>query len=345
MAVRQRRLVAALNLLVKYRFPYPIALIVTVLFIVSVLVMLVNAGTSLLVSFSKEVPDDLKVLQGYVNDAAHWLEEKGVKGAEEQVKNALNWQELIGYAREADVRSALTKTLGAAAGTVAEYASLMMVILIFMFFILSEARGTRGRFEVVQAAGGPDLSKLLNSATEIQKYLGVKTILSGMCGVLAWLLCLIVGLEYPILWGLLAFLLHFIPAVGALVAGVLPFFVALVKLGVGDAIAVAIGYAAINFLIGNFIEPTLMGRRFGVSPLVVVLSVWFWGWMWGAVGAFLAVPLTIMIKVVLENSEDFRWLSVAMSKKKVKHGEVVLETPEMDESQLLGAGASTEPPH
>ncbi len=333
-----------MRLLIRARFPFPVALTVTVLFIISVLMLFINAGTDLLVKFSKEVPKDIEILQGYATDAGKWLENKGVKDAEDAVKNSFHWQELIGYAKEADVRSALTKALGAAAGTVAEYAALMTTILILMCFILSEARGTHSRVEAVQHAGGPDLKKLLNSATDIQKYLGIKTILSAMCGLLAGILCYVVGLDYPILWGLLAFLLHFIPAVGALVAGVLPFLMALVKLDLGHAIAVAIGYFAINFLIGNFIEPTLMGRRFGVSPFVVVLSVWFWGWMWGPIGAFLAVPLTIMIKVVMENSKEFRWLSVAMSKKKVKHGEVVLEMPEFDEAEMLGGGAATEPP-
>ncbi|MEI6534234.1 MAG: AI-2E family transporter [Verrucomicrobiaceae bacterium] len=334
-----------MRLLMRMRFPYPVALIVTVLFIVSLLILFINAGTGLLVDFSKEVPDDLRKLQVYVNDAGQWLESKGVTGAEDAVKKALNWQEMIGYAKEADVRNVVTKALGAAAGTVAEYAALMTTILILMCFILSEARGTHSRVEAVLHAGGPDLKKLLNSATDIQKYLGIKTILSAMCGLLAGILCHVVGLEYPILWALLAFALHFIPAVGAMVAGVLPFFVALVKLDLGHAIAVAVGYFAINFLIGNFIEPMLMGRRFGVSPFVVVLSVWFWGWMWGPIGAFLAVPLTIMIKVVMENSNEFRWLSVAMSKKKVKHGEIVLDVPELDESEMLGGGAATEPPH
>lgn len=332
-----------MRLLLRARFPYPVALIVTVLFIVSLLVLIINAGTGLLVDFSKEVPDDLRKLQVYVNDAGHWLESKGVTGAEDMV-DKLNWQDIIGSVKGADMSSMLTRTLGVA-GTVAEYAGLTTTILILMFFILGEARGTHSRVEAVRQAGGPDLKKLLNSATDIQKYLGIKTVLSAMCGLLAGILCRIVGLEYPILWALLAFLLHFIPAVGALVAGILPFFIALVKLDMGHAIAIAVGYFAINFLIGNFIEPTLMGRRFGVSPLVVVLSVWFWGWMWGPMGAFLAVPLTIMIKVVIENSEEFRWLSVAMSKKKVKHGEVVLEMPELDETEMLGSGAATEAPH
>ena len=81
-----------------------------------------------------------------------------------------------------------------------------------------------------------------------------------------------------------------------------------------SGVAVAGGYVLINVLLGNFVEPMLMGRRFGVSTLVVVISVLFWGWLWGALGMLLAVPLTMMLKVVLDNSEEFRWVAVAISK-------------------------------
>jgi AI-2 transport protein TqsA len=281
---------------------------------------------------------------------AHWAETKGgFAHAEETVTKAfdesVDWGAVIGYARQADVRNVLTSVGFTTLGAGFAFLSEITLVMILMFFILSEAHGTTSRAQAVQQAGGPDLTKLLSSATEIQKYLGVKTILSGIVGLLAGLWCWAFGLEYPSLWGVLAFALHFIPAVGALIAGVLPCLLALVKHGVGDATAIALGYTAINFIVGSFVEPTLMGRRFGVSTLVIVLSVWFWSWMWGAVGAFLAVPLTIMIKVALDNSKEFCWIGVAMSKKKVKKGEIILESPHVDESEILGAGATTEPPH
>jgi predicted PurR-regulated permease PerM len=295
------------------------------------------------------VPDDLSSLRNSAVSTAQWLQSKGVAGAEDTVNktfDTFDWNAVIGYARQADVRNVVASVLGTTVGAVATYLSEVTLVLILMIFILSEAHGTTSRALAARQAGGPDLTRLLSSASEIQKYLGMKTIISAMAGLLAGIWCWIFDLEYPVLWGLLAFALHFIPAVGALVAGVLPCLVALVKHGPGDAAAIAVGFAAINFMIGNFVEPTLMGRRFGVSSLVVVLSVWFWSWMWGAVGAFLAVPLTIMIKVALEHSTEFRWISVAMSKKQVKKGEVIiLESPHPDESDILGAGAATEPPH
>lgn len=332
--------------LVRVRVPRFLALIITLVFIVCLLGIVINAGSDLLFRFGKDLPEDLRALQSHVNRGAQWLEEQGVKGAEEQVTKAFDWQAIIGYAKNADVRNLVADWLGVAVGTAVTVIAQIALILVLMFFILSEANGARSRAQAIHQAGGPDLRGLLNSASEIQKYLGVKTIISAICGVVAGLWCWLFRVDYPILWGIVAFVMHYIPAVGALFAGILPTLLALIRLSLGDAIGVAVGFLAINFTIGNFVEPALMGRRFGVSTLVIVLSVWFWGWMWHGVGAFLAVPLTIMIKVVLENSVEFRWVAVAMSKKKIKRGTVILETPpEIEDSDMLGGGAATEPPH
>lgn len=335
-----------MQVLVRVRVPRFLALIITLVFIVCLLGVVINAGSDLLLRFGRDLPDDLRKLQDRVVEGAVWLENQGVAGAKEQAQKAFDWQGLIGYAKNADVRNLVADWLGVAVGTAVTLIAQILLVLVLMFFILSEANGARSRARAIHQAGGPDLRGLLNSASEIQKYLGVKTIISAICGIVAGLWCWLFKVDYPILWGIVAFVMHFIPAVGALFAGILPTLLALVRLTLGDAVGVAAGFFAINFTIGNFIEPALMGRRFGVSTLVIVLSVWFWGWMWHGVGAFLAVPLTIMIKVVLENSIEFRWVAVAMSKKKEKRGTVILETPpEIEDGDMLGGGAATEPPH
>lgn len=306
---------------------------------------LVNVAGSLLVSFQGKFGEYVQQLRAFMTNSARWLEAQGVKDAVKAADNALDWNGIVHYASSKDVMHNMASMLGSTVGTVATGLSEATLVLILLVFILGEARGVGSRVRAVQQAGGPDLTKLLASAGDIQKYLGIKTIISAIGGVLAGIWCWALGVDYPLLWALLAFFLHFIPAVGAIVAGIPPTLLALAQNGVGTSIAIAAGYLAINFTLGNFVEPMLIGRRFGVSPLVILLSVIFWGWLWGPIGMFLAVPLTIMIKVGLENSQELRWLSVAMSKKKVKGGEVVLETDVLDEEDMMGGGAATEPPH
>lgn len=330
--------------LMKKRVPHFVALFLTVGVIVLVVGLLGWAGYGLLRSFQGEVPLYLTKLKTNIDEAAVWMETVGgVQGAVKAVEQ-FNLQSLIDLATQQDVMTNIAAFAGTTFGTVATFLASLVAVLVVMLFILMEAPGTSSRAEVVHQAGGPDLSVLMQSTTDIQKYLGVKTLISALTGLLAFLWCLMFGLKYPLLWGILAFLFNFIPAVGSAAASIPAIIEALVTHGPGCAIGVSIGYAIINFGLDNFLQPMLVGRRFGISGLVIVLSVIFWGWLWGAVGMFLAVPLTMMVKVVLENTQEFRWVSVAMAKKKVKHGEVVLETPEFDEVDLLGGGAATEPP-
>ncbi|MDP1590505.1 MAG: AI-2E family transporter, partial [Prosthecobacter sp.] len=100
------------------------------------------------------------------------------------------------------------------------------------------------------------------------------------------------------------------------------------------------------FCLDNFVQPTLLGNPFGISPLVGILSVIFWGSLWGPLGMFLAVPLTMVLKVLLDNSAEFQWISVAMAKKKVRRGEVEVAGYDLhlNEDETIGSGASTETP-
>jgi AI-2 transport protein TqsA len=182
-----------------------------------------------------------------------------------------------------------------------------------MVFMLSEAESFGRRLEAISQAHGPNITRMLLSTRDIQRYLAIKTVASLITGLLAGVLCWAAGLDFFILWGILAFALNFIPVIGSIVAGVPPVILALLVAGFPNALLVAGGYLLINNLIGNFLEPILVGRKLGISTLVVVISVMFWGWVWGPLGMLLAVPLTMMIKVVLDGSVHFRWIGVAIS--------------------------------
>ena len=112
---------------------------------------------------------------------------------------------------------------------------------------------------------------------------------------------------------LLAFFLNFVPNIGSIIAAVPAVLITLLQLNIASALWVAIGYVVINFLVGSVIEPRVAGRHLGLSPLIVFLSLVFWGWVLGPVGMFLSVPLTMMVRLVAESSENMKWLAVVLS--------------------------------
>ena len=193
------------------------------------------------------------------------------------------------------------------------------IVIVLTIFMLNEARMFGRRMSSVFASKGPNFHRVITACRDIQKYLGIKTVVSAVTGLLAYALCYFLGVELPELWGLLAFALNFIPAVGSVLAGIPPVLMALLMRDIQIALFVAGGYVGINAILGNFLEPMLLGRRFGISTLVVIFSVLFWGWLWGPVGMLLGVPLTMLLKVGLDNSNDFRWLAVAISKDEKKN--------------------------
>lgn len=200
-------------------------------------------------------------------------------------------------------------------GKLVSFLGTTFIVMLLTVFMLSEARMFGRRFNAICEARGPNIQRMLSATKDIQRYLGIKTLVSLLTGILAGLLCWSVGLEFPLLWGILAFALNYIPAIGSVIAGIPPVLLSLLVTGDWKhAVIVASGYLVINGFLGNFLEPTLLGRRFGLSTLVVVISVIFWGWIWGPIGMLLSVPLTMLVKVAMDNSADFRWIAVAISK-------------------------------
>ncbi len=186
--------------------------------------------------------------------------------------------------------------------------------MVFMIFLLSESGRYGSKVKEVIRRRGPDLRRFQNSSRDIQKYLAIKSVASALTGLLAWLVCVIFKVDFPVLWGAVAFLLNYIPAIGSILAAIPPVLLCLIGNGFWPAAGVLACYLFINVMIGNFLEPMFLGERFGISTTVVILSVMVWGFIWGPVGMFLAVPLTMMTKVMLDNSEDLRWISVMMGK-------------------------------
>ena len=126
----------------------------------------------------------------------------------------------------------------------------------------------------------------------------------------AWVALL--GIDFAVLCGMIAFACHFVPNVGALIAAVPPMLLAFVQFDLAKSFTVFLGYLVIGMVLGNILEPALLGRRLGMSTLVVWLSLLFWGWLWGPVGMLLSVPLTGVVKILLERSAAYRWLAILL---------------------------------
>ncbi len=152
---------------------------------------------------------------------------------------------------------------------------------------------------------------------KIKRYATIKSIVSLMTGafISAWLWFF--NVEYPFLWGLVAFMFNFIPNIGSIIAAVPAVLLAWLspESTFATPILVAVGYLAVNFIVGNIVEPKFMGKGLGLSTLVVFLSLLFWGWVLGPVGMLLSVPLTIIVKIILDANEETRWIGIMLGDK------------------------------
>ena len=120
------------------------------------------------------------------------------------------------------------------------------------------------------------------------------------------------GVDYPLLWAVLAFALNYIPTIGSIIALIPPLLLTIIQLGFINAMIVLLGYLVINTIMGNILEPKFMGKGLGLSTLVVFISLLFWGWVLGPIGMLLSVPLTITIKIALDSSDETRWLAILL---------------------------------
>lgn len=188
-----------------------------------------------------------------------------------------------------------------------------LLVLFTVTFILLEASGFKAKLAAAFGDSSQKLGQFSHARLQIQRYLAVKSVASAVTGILVGSWVAWCGLGAPVLWGLLAFALNFIPTLGSIIAAVPAILAALAEGGLGAAVAVAFGYVVVNLAIGNLIEPMVMGRRLGLSTLVIFTSLLFWGWVWGPVGALLAVPLTTVVKILLENTKDLRWIAILIS--------------------------------
>jgi len=193
------------------------------------------------------------------------------------------------------------------------------LIFFTVTFMLIESFSIQNKIRYLEKNGSPGLASRVEMFTEkLNHYFTLKAFTSFLTGLWIVIVLYLLDIPYPLIWGLAGFILNFIPVIGSIIAAVPPVLIALATQGFGDALWVAGWFLIINTVIGNILEPRMMGKGLEISELVVFISLIFWGWVFGKTGMLLAVPLTMVVKFALETSESTRWIAVLLSDT-VKH--------------------------
>lgn len=252
-----------------------------------------------------------ETVRGFTSDIGQY--EAGLNELlEHSIRLAESWGLVLDVAMARNILSpalvvdVLSQTLNALVAVL----SRLFIVLITMTFILLEATELEQKFKAAFGTEARPAGPFTDATKQVQRYLLIKSGASALTGLLITAGCTLIGLDFPVMWGLIAFLFNYVPSIGSIFAAVPAILLALVQLSPAWALVVMVLYMIVNISIGNFAEPRLMGRSLGLSPLVVFLSLLFWGWVWGPVGMLFCVPMTVIAKLFLESQDDTRWIAV-----------------------------------
>lgn len=273
------------------------------LFLVIVLVFVVGLAIAMLVGssvddFSKNLPAyQLRISQQW-QDFIQWLATQGVVLPADYLNSNL------------DPKAAMKMVASILSGFGNVLANSFLIFLTVIFILLEAASFPK---KIAAFGSGEQDSDFSAVFTEkLRKYMSIKTWMSAATGVLVALWLWLLGVDYPALWGMMAFMLNYVPNIGSIIAAVPAVLLALIQLGTGSALLVMAGYMVINIIVGNVIEPKYMGKGLGLSTLVVFLSLVFWGWVLGTAGMLLSVPLTVAVKLALDSKQESQWLGTLL---------------------------------
>ncbi len=267
--------------------------------VIVVQVVLVSLVSSSIADFSKNLPFYQERLMALMSGSLKLLSNYGIDLAADRITELFNPSKAL---------KLVANTLNSLGGVLT---NTFFVFLTFIF-ILSEAAGFPNKLRALDGDGDGDLSKYTEILNGVNRYLGIKSLTSLVTGIIISLWLLIQGVDYPVMWGVFAFLLNFIPNIGSIIAAVPAVLLALIQLGLGPALVAALGFAMVNIIIGSVVEPKIMGKGIGLSTLVVFLSLAFWGWVLGPVGMLLSVPLTMAVKIALGGKASTQWISILL---------------------------------
>jgi len=286
------------------KVPTWLALLIVMFAILFFLLLIAGLVASSVNDFSGKVPFYEARLTAQTDAVLGWLERIHVDVARLELEKIFNFAAVMKFV------AMLLNQLG---GMLTNG----FLILLTVIFMLLEASSIPTKLNAIFRDPEASLKRIKYFTGTVNRYIAIKTGISLSSGALVAIFLAIMGVDYALLWGVLAFVLNYIPNIGSIMAAVPAILLTIIQLGFGRALGVSIGYVVINMVMGNVIEPRLMGRGLGLSTLVVFLSLIFWGWILGPVGMVLSVPLTMTVKIALDSSEDTRWISILLGSEKV----------------------------
>ncbi len=281
------------------RIPSIVAVLLVVAGMVTILLIVGAIVGASINSFYTELPVYQTRLQEHVSAFNAFLATKGIRGMDTVLLGYLNPVAVI------NLTAFLLTALGSALSNI-------VLILLTVAFILFEASSFPVKLRAVLGHPQQVFPQFTRFIGTIERYMVIKTLISLATGILIGIWLSILGVDFPILWGFLAFLLNYVPNVGSIIAAVPAVLLALIQLGIGSAVMATAGYMAVNLILGYGIETRLMGQKLGLSTLVVFLSLIFWGSLLGPVGMVLCIPLTMTLKFACENNKGTQWIAVLL---------------------------------
>ena len=279
--------------------PTPVALIVVISLVILVLFMVAVLIGNSVEDFRQSLPLYQERLQAQLQAVIALLARLGLNVSLDMMQT---------YFDPSVVMKLVANTLSGL-GSVLTNGFLILLIVVFM---LTEASTFPAKLHSVLERPGRSLEGFDHFLETVKRYMAIKTGISLATGTIVWLSLWLIGLDYPLLWGVIAFFLNYVPNIGSIIAAVPAVLLAVIQLGWIAAAIVAGLYTLINVVIGNVVEPRFMGKGLGLSTLVVFLSLIFWGWVLGPVGMLLSIPLTMMVKIAMDNNDETRWIAVLL---------------------------------
>jgi AI-2 transport protein TqsA len=291
----------------KLKIPFQLAMILVLASLgFSLFILLGFAGNSF-AEFLRDLPLYEGKLQEMVVDLISKLNENGAKLNAEQFIELIDPAEILNFT-------------AVAAGEMGKMLSDSFIIIFIMIFILLETKSFMLKFKLLENIFGSSLEYLNTITVSIRHYLSIKTYVSIVTGLIIWLWLYLIGVQYAVLWGAIAFLLNYIPNIGSLLAAIPTMIFSLTQMGFEGMLWTGLCYVVVNIVMGSMVEPKVMGKGLGLSTLVVFLALIIWGFILGTVGMFLSIPLTITIKIILEQNDRTKWIAVLLgSEKETKH--------------------------